>query len=89
MNLKTAIAASLLTLSVATIAHAGERDAYPQPSWDPTTSDHLHRPAAPFGAANASIDERMRATGSSTDFCITELYPLNPRGGNNGHAGIC
>lgn len=89
MNLKTAIAASLLTLSVATIAHAGERDSFPQPSWDPTVSDHMHRPASPVGAALTSNDDRMRATGSGTEFCVTEPYPLNPHGGNNSHAGIC
>lgn len=89
MNLKTVIAASLLTLSAATAAYAGERDSYPQPSWDPTVGDHLHRPAAPIGAATVSLEDRMRATGSDTTFCTTELYPLNPRGGNNSHAGIC
>mgnify|MGYP000505832619 CR=1 FL=1 len=94
MNLKTVIAASLLTLSAATAAYAGERDAYPQPSWDPTASDHLHRPAAPIGAApigaaTVSLGDRMRATGSDTDYCVSEPYALNPRGGNNSHAGTC
>lgn len=88
MNLKTVIAASLLTLAAATAAHASDRDAYPRPDWNPNASDYLYKPAQPAGMSTASLDERMRATGSGTEYC-TEPYALNPREGTNGHAGLC
>lgn len=89
MNLKTAIAASLLTLAAATAAHASDRDAYPRPDWNPNASDYLYKQPNPYGMSTAaSIDERMRATGSGTEFCV-EPYALNPREGNNSHAGVC
>ena len=49
----------------------------------------LDEEAAPIGAATVSLGDRMRATGSDTDYCVSEPYALNPRGGNNSHAGTC
>lgn len=89
MNVKTLIAASLLTLSAATAAHASDRDAYPQPNWDPTASDVQYHSQYPSDPRRASLDERMRATGSGTSFCQQELYPLEPNSGRNVLAGTC
>lgn len=92
MNLRNAIAASLLTLAAATVAHAGDLDSYPRPDWNPNASDYLYKQQNPYGhgpaMTSSNFDARMQATGSGTEFCV-EPYALNPREGTNGHAGVC
>lgn len=93
MNVRTAIAASLLTFSVATAAHAMGRDEYGQPSgshdYSTGTGNSLHQREPITRSGNADFDQRMRATGSGIDYCQQALYPLEPSAGRNVLGGTC
>ena len=94
MNVKTAIAASLLTLSIAVAAHAMDRyDTGPRPGAYPEypseTGNGMHQRAPVTQSGSPGFDQRMRATGSGFDYCQQALYPLEPSSGRNVLGGTC